>query len=121
MNLRKLLEIEERNKREVARKASSRHSRFGTTITVQLKQASTEEGGSRPLVLHRQQAIHGEAGTILDISKKQKAKKGNTVDELAREDNLSIEARTILKQLASDFLDGCFNRTSISSHFPMQG
>ncbi|EAU83799.2 topoisomerase 1-associated factor 1 [Coprinopsis cinerea okayama7 len=111
VNLKQLLAVEERNRREVARKASSRHSRFGTTITVSLKKppAADNETVTRPIVLHRQQAIHGEAGSILDIRKKGKAKKGNTIDELTREDNLSIEARVTLKQLATDFLEGCFN------------
>jgi replication fork protection complex subunit Tof1/Swi1 len=45
-NLAKLLQAEERSKRDVQRKASTRHSRFGTTITVQLKKAPAPAVGA---------------------------------------------------------------------------
>lgn len=45
----------------------------------------------------------------MDMTKKPKAKKGKTIDELTREDNLSIEARRILQDLATEFIEGCFN------------
>ncbi|TFK28235.1 timeless-domain-containing protein [Coprinopsis marcescibilis] len=122
--LQRLLAVEDRNRLNVVRKASSRHSRFGTTVTVQLKKppppsAPTDPSTSstetptytRPVILHRQQAITAEAGTLLDIRKQAKAakKKSNVVDALARDDNLSLEARQTLQNLANDFLEGCFN------------
>jgi replication fork protection complex subunit Tof1/Swi1 len=60
--------------------------------------------------LHRQQAISQEAGSVMDMVKQQKPRKGTTVDELTTEDNLSIEARTILQDLAKKLLEGAFNR-----------
>ncbi|KAH7926892.1 timeless-domain-containing protein [Leucogyrophana mollusca] len=131
-NLHRLLAVEEKRKRDVARAASSRHSRFGTTIAVRLNpnkkptkdaEAPGDEADSeaapvdsrsqsqsaRPFVLHRQAALTHESGSILDFAKRQKAKKGHKVDELAREDNLSIEARVVLQGFARDFVESCFN------------
>ncbi|KAG6380363.1 timeless protein-domain-containing protein [Boletus reticuloceps] len=128
-NLQRLLAAEDKKKRDIARNASSRHSRFGTTIAVRLntnKKAQVDRGGdnagssatadasergssSRPLVLHRQAAITQESGNILDISKHQKARKANKVDELTRDDNLSYEARLVLQGFAKEFVESCFN------------
>ena len=44
------------------------------------------------------------------MTKRQKSKKVNKVDELTIEDNLSMEARVILQNLASEFVESCFNR-----------
>lgn len=120
-NLHRLLAVEERAKQNMARNTTSRHSRFGTTIAVTLnpKKPSNESGGAtgssatstsaRPLVLHRQQAVNSATGALLDLGKKQKGRKGLTVDGITREDNLSLEARKVLQQWAQDFLEGCFN------------
>ncbi|KAF8622383.1 hypothetical protein AX15_007037 [Amanita polypyramis BW_CC] len=118
-NLHRLLAAEERARRNATRNTTSRHSRFGTTIAVTLnpKKKQTNEGeeahgsvtSGRPLVLHRQQAVNSSAGALLDLGKKQKGRKGLTVDELTRDDNLSFEARKVLQQWAFDFLEGCFN------------
>ncbi|KAK0224118.1 timeless protein-domain-containing protein [Armillaria fumosa] len=121
-NLRRLLATEDRRKKEISRKASSRHSRFGTTIAVSLNpnkkpkpvedagnEADVESSKSQPFVLHRQQAIKESTGTIWDMKKKQTKKRDKVVDELSRTDNLSSEARIILRQFAVNFLDGCFN------------
>ncbi|KAL1742157.1 timeless protein-domain-containing protein [Schizophyllum fasciatum] len=118
-NLHRLLETEQKIRQDIARKASSRHSRFGTTITVSLnpKKAAPADGeagsskkatGSSHLVLHQQQALHKDASSILDMKKKHK-KKGLTVDELAHEENLSVEARNILQKFAAEFVENCFN------------
>ncbi|KAF8558558.1 DUF757-domain-containing protein [Imleria badia] len=128
-NLQRLLAAEDKKKRDTARTASSRHSRFGTTIAVRLNTnkrahvdrtgdnaeasatagASERASSSRPLVLHRQAAITQESGSILDISKHQKARKANKVDELTREDSLSFEARLVLQGFAKEFVESCFN------------
>jgi replication fork protection complex subunit Tof1/Swi1 len=71
---------------------------------------TVSSSSSRSFVLHRQQAIHGEAGSIMDMTKRQKSKKINKIDELTIEDNLSMEARVILQNLASEFVESCFNR-----------
>ncbi|TFK68164.1 timeless-domain-containing protein [Pluteus cervinus] len=128
VNLQRLLASEAKIRQTWARKANSRHSRFGTTIAVTLnpnkkprevaneaseqQQAETStpsSASSKSVVLHRQQAISSEAGSILDITKKQRSRKGNLVDELAREDNLSVEARSTLQNLAVEFVEACFN------------
>ncbi|OCH87501.1 timeless-domain-containing protein [Obba rivulosa] len=122
-NLQRLLAVEDQRRRDFTRKATSRHSRFGTTISVKLnhKKAPAEgegdastaaaEDGSRSLVLHRQQAIKSEVGGLLDMSaaKRQAALKGKKLDELGREDNLSLDARQILQNLARTFIEACFN------------
>lgn len=106
----------------MARNASSRHSRFGTTISVQLKpskkpvapDADTEgpndpASSSRPLVLHRQAAITRESGSVLDFAKRSKARKSNKIDELTREDNLSVEAKIVLQGFARESVESSFN------------
>lgn len=121
-DLRRLLAAEDKQKKDVARYASSRHSRFGTTLTVQLnpkrktrdatQEVSEEPQGpasARPLVLHRQAAISKESGDVLDIAKQNRWKKTNKVDELTREDNLSTEARMVLQGFAREFVESCFN------------
>lgn len=116
--------MEDRTRRDFARKATSRHSRFGTTISVKLNShkrptvatdGSTAESqpvasSSRSFVLHRQQAIHADAGSIMDLTKRQTSKKVNKVDDLGILDNLSVEARGILQNLAIEFVESCYNR-----------
>lgn len=125
-NLQRLLAVEDERKRNFARKATSRHSRFGTTISVQLNpkkgqqshkegdasgnaNAPDPEGSSRAFVLHRQQAINREAGSLLDLAKRQKTQKSKIIDELGRDDNLSLDAKLILQNLARTFIEACFN------------
>ncbi|THH17984.1 hypothetical protein EW146_g2907, partial [Bondarzewia mesenterica] len=131
-NLHKLLSIEDQRRRDFARHAPSRHSRFGTTISVKLnpkkasalpKAANEEDDGeptvpatapsssssSQAFVLHRQQALNKEAGTIMDLVKRQKTQKVKKADELGRVDNLSTEAKTVLRGLARTFIESCFN------------
>ncbi|KAF8177653.1 timeless protein-domain-containing protein [Pholiota molesta] len=122
-NLQRLLALEDRTRRDLARKATSRHSRFGTTISVKLNTdkrppAVNNAAGAEPqpvastsrsFVLHRQQAIHGEAGSIMDMTKRQRSKKVNKVDDLGITDNLSLEARLVLQNLAAEFVESCYN------------
>lgn len=113
---------ENKLKLENARKASSRHSRFGTTITVirnQKKALQTDGDASDgpvanystapKLVLHRQQALNQETGTILDMKKRKQWKKTNKVDELGVGDSLDNDAKVILQRLAKTFIEVCFN------------
>jgi len=51
------------------------------------------------------------------MMKRQKTKKGTMLDELAREDSLSVEARLILQNLAMEFVGACFNRTLFCTCF----
>ncbi|KAH9060235.1 timeless protein-domain-containing protein [Lactarius vividus] len=133
-NLRQLLTLEDRRRRDFARNAPSRHSRFGTTISVRLNPKKTATTGgsatpqgeagdpvapddpatssqSQPLVLHRQQALsqHSAAGAVIDLSKRQLKQKGKKEDEVSRRDDLSPEARTVLRGLARTFVESCFN------------
>ncbi|KAG6810302.1 hypothetical protein H0H92_012503 [Tricholoma furcatifolium] len=102
---------EARTRRDVARTASSRHSRFGTTIAVQLNTNNpTPTADQRTFVLHRQSAISTESASVMDITKRQVAvRKGNRVDQLTREENLSLEARLVLRRFASEFVRAAFN------------
>ncbi|KAI9438072.1 timeless-domain-containing protein [Lactarius indigo] len=136
-NLRQLLTLEDKRRRDFARNAPSRHSRFGTTISVRLNPNKTATTGgsatpqgeagdpvapddgdpattssqSQPLVLHRQQALsqHSAAGAVIDLSKRQHKQKGKKEDEVSRRDDLSPEARTVLRGLARTFVESCFN------------
>ncbi|KAH8980680.1 timeless-domain-containing protein [Lactarius akahatsu] len=134
-NLRQLLTLEDKRRRDFARNAPSRHSRFGTTISVRLNPKKTSTTGSsatpqgeagdpvapdddpatssqsQPLVLHRQQALsqHSAAGAVIDLSKRQLKQKGKKEDEVSRRDDLSPEARTVLRGLARTFIESCFN------------
>lgn len=65
---------------------------------------------SQPLVLHRQQALSKESGAVIDLVKRQNKQKGKKEDEVAREDNLTPEARIVLRGLARTFVESCFNR-----------
>ncbi|ESK95053.1 topoisomerase 1-associated factor 1 [Moniliophthora roreri MCA 2997] len=123
--LHQLLAKENSLRRQQARHAPTRHSRFGTTITVQLNpnkkprsskdgneadsEPSSSKGEAKSFVLHRQTGINRDVGTIWDMSKRQKSKKSQTLDELAKEANLSLEARIALQTFATDFLESCFN------------
>ncbi|KAF9531181.1 timeless protein-domain-containing protein [Crepidotus variabilis] len=121
--LQRLLALENQTRRELTRNAASRHSRFGTTISVKLnpnkrkpstsdnrgEEDNTGDRASRSFVLHRQQGISGESGSIMDLTKRQRAKKANKPDEFGLIDNLSMEARMVLQNLASEFVDACFN------------
>lgn len=119
-----MLEAEDKTRREAARRASSRHSRFGTTISVRLNQTkqsasanqsqdSTQvavDPSEQAFILHRQQALGKESGTILDMKKRKLAKKSKKVDELAQEDNLSSDVMIILQKFAKTLVVTCFNR-----------
>jgi replication fork protection complex subunit Tof1/Swi1 len=70
---------------------------------------------SQPFVLHRQQALIKESGAVIDLVKRQNKQKGKKEDEVARNDNLTPEARTALRGLAHTFIESCFNRAQSSS------
>lgn len=67
----KLLELEEQRKRAIHRNAASRHSRFGTTISV--------KAGQESMILHSQDGIRKEARDIVDGTKKKKYIKAKTL------------------------------------------
>lgn len=113
--LKQLLSTESRLRREAYSNPSTRHSRFGTTIAI-IRNPQRKQNADDPppppqqaSVLHRQQALNKEAVDIMDIKKRKNVRKGNTVDELSREDNLSVDARVKLQEFANEFLRACFN------------
>ncbi|KAL5514636.1 hypothetical protein ACEPAG_1952 [Sanghuangporus baumii] len=120
--LSQLLAAENKLKLEYARKASSRHSWFGTTISItrnpsksglasgdNVNAASASDPSGQKLVFHRQQALKEDPGSILDIRKKKQYRKTNKVDELGLQDNLDGDAKNILQGLARTFIEVCFN------------
>ncbi|KDQ07544.1 hypothetical protein BOTBODRAFT_192367 [Botryobasidium botryosum FD-172 SS1] len=100
-NLLKLLVSEEKSKRDSLRNASSRHSRFGTTISVR--------SGKDSYILHRQQALTADASTIMDLTKKRVTKKAKKQDELGTFSDLNVAALTVLQTVAMNFIENCFN------------
>lgn len=53
----------------------------------------------------------------MDMTKRQKHRKANKLDDLGMEDNLGLEARVVLQNLASEFMESCFNCKLRSSAF----
>ncbi|KIK62957.1 hypothetical protein GYMLUDRAFT_41245 [Collybiopsis luxurians FD-317 M1] len=123
-DLHRLLAEEQRSKRQILRQASTRHSRFGTTIAVKLNPnkkpppngtEGSADGSTTPsarsFVIHHQEGITGDTSELWDRSKKQKATRGHKVDELGANGTrtLTLEAIKVLKQVAEEFLEECFN------------
>jgi replication fork protection complex subunit Tof1/Swi1 len=71
---------------------------------------ASSSSSSQPLVLHRQQALSKDSGSVIDLVKRQNKQKGKKEDEFTRNDNLTPEARTVLRELARTFIESCFNR-----------
>ena len=67
----KLLDFEAKRKRAIQRNATSRHSRFGTTISI--------KAGEESMILHSQDAIKKEARVIVDGTKRRKYLKAKTL------------------------------------------
>ncbi|KAI5453378.1 Topoisomerase 1-associated factor 1 [Naganishia albida] len=98
-NLTKLLDHESSYKRTVQRTGTSRHSRFGTTISI--------SDGSNKYILHKQKAISNSAGGVIDSLKRRRAlhpshKKQR--DELGRGTDYSVEAMLALQEYATECL-----------------
>ncbi|OXG18463.1 topoisomerase 1-associated factor 1, partial [Cryptococcus neoformans Tu259-1] len=100
-SLAKLLEKEKKQKALNSRVGSTRHSRFGTTITVKTAE--------QRVVLHRQTAIIENPGKILDMTKKKKAVAAKRMDDLTVHVNLSSDAMVILQSFSKSFLEICYN------------
>ncbi|KAG9047150.1 Topoisomerase 1-associated factor 1 [Tulasnella sp. UAMH 9824] len=104
--LKSLLEKENASKKEQRKFAGTRHSRFGTTITIR--------SGNEKVVMHRQAAIQADTTDIMDMKKKKKSKGIKKQDELAGVSWLSQTALTVLQTTAHQFIQTCFNRFVIS-------
>ncbi|WOO84917.1 Topoisomerase 1-associated factor 1 [Vanrija pseudolonga] len=98
-NLAKLLSNELQAKIRKARAAPSRHSRFGTTITV--------KAGGQKVILHSQDAIAQDAAKVLDEIKKKRTGRQKKADDLTVDAYISPEAMAVLlnfgKELLKDF------------------
>ena len=55
----------------------------------------------------------------MDLKKKARFHKPNTVDELGLQDNLDVDAKVILQRTAKTFLEACFNRESACDYEPI--
>ena len=107
--LARLLETEERSKREERNKwTSSRHSRFGTTIAVKSKVNNEEK-----VILHKQAAVGKSAVEVLDRGNKFLTKRAKMHNDLGSTTVLTMEAKTVLQGVVSDFILSCFNRTCL--------
>jgi replication fork protection complex subunit Tof1/Swi1 len=81
--LAELLQEETRQKARASRSGMTRHSRFGTTVTVKavsllgprMGNDADSAQGDQKLVLHKQNAITVNAGKILDDVKRKRAGK----------------------------------------------
>ena len=52
------------------------------------------------------------------MKKRKVTRKTNKVDELSREENLSHEAKVILRNVANMFIETCFNGTGHCCYYP---
>ncbi|WVQ81137.1 hypothetical protein IAT38_003259 [Cryptococcus sp. DSM 104549] len=100
-SLEKLLESERKDKAIRSRHQATRHSRFGTTITV--------KAAEQRIILHGQNAIGEDPGRILDQVKKKHVAKTRRMDDLTQYISLSPEAMTMLQDFSQAFLESCFN------------
>ncbi|ODO06093.1 topoisomerase 1-associated factor 1 [Cryptococcus wingfieldii CBS 7118] len=100
-NLAKLLDGEKKQKAMSSKSGYTRHSRFGTTITVKTAE--------QRVVLHKQNAVVQDAGKILDAVKKGKKAPPKKMDELTQYITLSVEAMIVLQNFCRAFLETAFN------------
>ncbi len=110
--LRGLLESEDAARRAKERNGASRHSRFGTTITVRAGGAGAGAGARGPqYILHKQAAVRQSAGAILDTQKRARISGVKRAEGRAEAGSgeLGVEAMRELKAFAARFVDGCFN------------
>ncbi|POW09710.1 hypothetical protein PSHT_09021, partial [Puccinia striiformis] len=99
--LESLLLDEERTRKAKARKSTTRHSRFGTTLSVQT--------GHRKFNLHSQTAITTPVELALDARKTQKKKTNRVADEFGRPTKLKPDALKVLRGVVIEFIESGFN------------
>lgn len=113
--LSQLLQAETIRKRLETRKGATRHSRFGTTLTI--------ENGKDRVVLHRQAAVataHVNPGGLMDVGRKGKSKKAKRENDLAPAADYRPDAMNMLQAVALTFLESAFNRECTSHGFLRQ-
>ncbi|GAA6062112.1 hypothetical protein JCM10212_000866 [Sporobolomyces blumeae] len=100
--LRDLLDLEARQTTDLFGLKGSRHSRFGTTISVQAK-------GGKKYILHKQSTLAEGPEKTMDKIKKSKAKKVRKEDDLAPPAQLRPDAIKVLHDTSKVFLESAFN------------
>ncbi|KAJ9100538.1 hypothetical protein QFC21_003581 [Naganishia friedmannii] len=98
-NLTKFLDHEESFKRSASRTGTSRHSRFGTTISIM--------SGANRYILHKQKAVSNPVGGVIDSLKRKRAihhanKKRR--DELGTGMELTVDAMKVLQEYVTEAL-----------------
>ncbi|WAQ85700.1 hypothetical protein PtA15_6A328 [Puccinia triticina] len=99
--LESILLDEEQARKARARKSATRHSRFGTTLSVKT--------GQRKFNLHSQTAITTPVEVALDARKTQKKKNNRVADEFGRPTTLKPDALKVLRSVAIEFIESGFN------------
>ncbi|KAI8459459.1 timeless protein-domain-containing protein [Phakopsora pachyrhizi] len=99
--LANLLENEDRERKAKARKSNTRHSRFGTTLSVHT--------GDRKFNFHNQSAITTPVELAIDSRKRQKQKSSRLNDELGRTTQLKPSALKVLRKVVIEFIESGFN------------
>ncbi|MBW0466958.1 hypothetical protein O181_006673 [Austropuccinia psidii MF-1] len=99
--LENLLLAEQQARKAKARKGATRHSRFGTTLTV--------KAGEKKFHLHNQSAITTPVEVALDARKKQKNKTPRLVNEFGRPTVLKLAALKVLRKAVIEVLESGFN------------
>ncbi|CAE6409911.1 unnamed protein product [Rhizoctonia solani] len=116
--LKALLDQEKRQRQMAKRGAPTRHSRFGTTITLKTvriffsnvyEQVLIGAQNKELYVLHRQEAITADPSEMIDGVKKKRAKKAVRVNEVGVFNSLSSDALGALAMFAGKFVESCFN------------
>jgi len=99
--LESLLLDEEKARKSKARKSTTRHSRFGTTLSVKT--------GQRKFNLHSQTAITTPVELALEARKAHKKKNNRVADEFGRPRILKSDALKVLRSVAIEFIESGFN------------
>ncbi|TNY24515.1 timeless protein-domain-containing protein [Rhodotorula diobovata] len=99
--LRQMLDLEAREQESAFGLKGSRHSRFGTTISVQ--------SNGKKYILHKQSTLAEGPEKTLDKIKRTKAKKLRQDDDLAPPSQMRSEAIGVLAQTSRRFIESAFN------------
>lgn len=116
--LNSLLSHEESDKRTAQRTGMSRHSRFGTTISIMNVRTAIcqslvstygpyRKQGADRYILHKQKAVASSAAGVIDSLKRRRAlhpSRKRQRDELGSGTDLTVEAMTVLQEYVTECL-----------------
>ncbi|GAA5948542.1 hypothetical protein JCM3765_004917 [Sporobolomyces pararoseus] len=100
--LKDMLDLEARQSTDLFGLKGSRHSRFGTTISVQ-------SGDGKKYILHKQSTLAEGPERTMDKIKKSRAKKARKDDDLAPPAKLRPDAIKVLYETSKFFIESAFN------------